>query len=76
MRRIFAIALAMVSAGALATDVQAQRRGGGNWENLGCQQVSFIGKDRDSIRVGNARAGSRLFDWKRATTTSRCLTSR
>jgi hypothetical protein len=52
MRSISAIALAMVCAGALATDVQAQRRGVGNWENLGCQQVSFIGKDRDSIRVG------------------------
>lgn len=52
MRSISAIALVMVCASALATDVQAQRRGGGNWENLGCQQVSFIGKDRDSIRVG------------------------
>lgn len=52
MRSISAIALAMVCAGALATNAHAQRRGGGNWENLGCQQVSFIGKDRDSIRVG------------------------
>lgn len=29
-----------------------RRHGGGNWQNLGCQQVSFIGKDRDAIRVG------------------------
>ena len=24
----------------------------GNWENLGCQQVSLFGRDRDSVRVG------------------------
>jgi hypothetical protein len=35
---------------ALVTEAQAQRRG--NWEQLGCQSVSFFGKDRDSIRVG------------------------
>jgi len=51
MRTFSAIALALVCAGALATDAQAQRRGD-NWVELGCQQVSFIGKDRDSIRVG------------------------
>jgi hypothetical protein len=26
--------------------------GGGNWVELGCQQVSLFGKDRDSVRVG------------------------
>jgi hypothetical protein len=52
MPRFSAIALALVCAGALAADAQAQRRGGPNWVELGCQQVSFIGKDRDSIRVG------------------------
>lgn len=52
MRRFSTFALAMVCTGALAFDAQAQQRGGGNWENLGCQQVSFIGKDRDAIRVG------------------------
>ena len=26
--------------------------GGGNWIELGCQQVSLFGKDRDSVRVG------------------------
>ena len=52
MRTLSVIALALVCAGTLATDANAQRRGGGNWVDLGCQQVSFIGKDRDSIRVG------------------------
>jgi hypothetical protein len=52
MPRFSAIALALVCAAALATDAQAQRRGGPDWVELGCQQVSFIGKDRDSIRVG------------------------
>ena len=52
MRTFATIALALVCAGALTADAQAQRRGGGNWVDLGCQQVSFIGKDRDSIRVG------------------------
>jgi hypothetical protein len=51
MRKLYAVALALACAGALAADAQAQRRGG-NWVELGCQQVSFIGKDRDSIRVG------------------------
>jgi hypothetical protein len=51
MRKFHAVALALACAGALAADAQAQRRGG-NWVELGCQQVSFIGKDRDSIRVG------------------------
>jgi len=51
MRKISAIALALACAAALAADAHAQRRGD-NWVELGCQQVSFIGKDRDSIRVG------------------------
>ena len=42
----------------MTTDAVAQKRdrddrkGGGNWVELGCQQVSFIGKDRDTIKVG------------------------
>lgn len=36
-----------------ATDASAQRRDRGDrWDQLGCQKVSFIGKDRDIIRVG------------------------
>ena len=53
MRKISAIALALSCVGALAADAQAQRQGN-NWVELGCQQVSFIGKDRDSIRVGRS----------------------
>jgi hypothetical protein len=26
--------------------------GGGDWQELGCKDVSFFGKDRDSVRVG------------------------
>lgn len=42
---------------AVAGDAQAQRRdddrrGRHNWVELGCKQVSFIGRDRDTIRVG------------------------
>jgi hypothetical protein len=59
MRKLTVIAAALVCAGLLAADAQAQRRdrdddrrGGDRWTQLGCQQVSFIGRDRDSIRVG------------------------
>jgi len=47
----------------LATDAFAQRRDRDRnddrrqWVDLGCQQVSFRGRDRDSIRVGR-REGS------------------
>jgi hypothetical protein len=43
-------ALAIV--GLSAADALAQRDRRDRWEELGCQQVSFIGKDRDTIRVG------------------------
>ena len=53
------LALALACSALVATDALAQRRdrddrkgGRDNWVELGCQQVSFIGKDRDSIRVG------------------------
>lgn len=52
MQKASLIAVALVCAAGLTTDAQAQRRGGGNWVELGCQKVSFIGRDRDSIRVG------------------------
>jgi len=44
--------------GIVTTDALAQRRdrddrkGGDRWVQLGCKQVSFFGKDRDSIKVG------------------------
>jgi hypothetical protein len=39
-------------AGLIATDAQAQRRDRDDWVELGCKQVSFLGVDRDTIRVG------------------------
>jgi hypothetical protein len=51
-----ALTIVLIAAGLVATDATAQRRDdrskGEQWVQLGCQQVSFIGKDRDSIRVG------------------------
>lgn len=55
MRKLTVIAAALVCAGLMAADAQAQRRdrdGRDAWTQLGCQQVSFFGKDHDSIRVG------------------------
>jgi hypothetical protein len=50
---------ALVCTGLLMSDAMAQRRdrdgdrrGGDQWVQLGCQQVSFRGRDRDAIRVG------------------------
>jgi hypothetical protein len=57
MRSLAAIAAAIVCAGLVATDAQAQRRdrgGGRDWVELGCKQVAFIGADRDTIRVGRS----------------------
>jgi hypothetical protein len=57
-RNVLTLAAVLVCGGLLATDAVAQKRdrddrkGGGNWVELGCQQVSFIGKDRDTIKVG------------------------
>jgi hypothetical protein len=50
MRTLAATAAALVCAGLIATDAQAQRRD--DWVELGCKQVSFLGVDRDSIHVG------------------------
>lgn len=49
VRRIGTV-LAALTCITLVVTAQAQRPG--RWEQLGCQQVSFIGKDRDTIRVG------------------------
>jgi hypothetical protein len=52
-KHVAVLASALMCTGLAATDVLAQRNDrGGRWEQLGCQQVSFIGKDRDTIRVG------------------------
>src|SRR5512145_69516 len=57
MRMLAVFAAALVSAGLLAADALAQRRDRDDdrrdrWADLGCRQVSFIGRDRDTIRVG------------------------
>jgi len=53
MRSLAAIAAALVCAGVVATDAQAQRRDRDDmWVELGCKQVNFLGVDSDSIRVG------------------------
>ena len=46
------IALALAGSDALAQKRDSHKKGQGNWVELGCQQVSFIGKDRDTIKVG------------------------
>jgi hypothetical protein len=53
-RNFALVAGALLCSGLAATDVLAQRRDDrrDKWVELGCQQVSFIGKDRDAIRVG------------------------
>ena len=45
---------------------------GRDWEELGCQQVSLFGKDRDSIRVGRRRVASRPSACMCAAPTSKC----
>jgi hypothetical protein len=52
MHKPIAIALALVCAALLAAPEAQAQRFRGNWEQLGCKQVSFLGRDRDSIRVG------------------------
>jgi hypothetical protein len=56
LKNLAVLASALVLTGLAATDALAQRRDndrrGDKWEQLGCQQVSFLGKDRDSIRIG------------------------
>jgi hypothetical protein len=58
LKQFAILASALTCMGLVATDAMAQRRDNdrraGKWVELGCQQVSFIGKDRDSIRVGRS----------------------
>ena len=51
MRGLAAITAAVLCAGLMVPDAQAQRRDG-RWVELGCKEVSFLGVDRDTIRVG------------------------
>jgi hypothetical protein len=49
MRGVVAIGAALLCAGLLATDAQAQR---GDWVDLGCKEVDFLRADRDVLMVG------------------------
>jgi hypothetical protein len=52
MRTLAVIAGAILCTGLVAADAQAQRRDRDDWVELGCKRVSFLGVDRDTIRVG------------------------
>jgi hypothetical protein len=52
MRSLAAIAAALLCAGLAAPAAHAQRDG--RWVELGCKEVSFLGVDRDTVRVGRS----------------------
>jgi hypothetical protein len=52
-KKLTVLVSALTLTGLAAGDALAQRRDG-KWVGLGCQQVSFIGKDRDTIKVGRS----------------------
>jgi hypothetical protein len=52
-KKLAVLVSALTLTGLATGDALAQRRDG-KWVELGCQQVSFIGKDRDSIKVGRS----------------------
>jgi hypothetical protein len=54
-KKLTVLVSALTLTGLAAGDALAQRRDG-KWVELGCQQVSFIGKDRDSI-IGRPKRG-------------------
>ena len=55
---------ALVCTAFVVPEASAQRRdrdGGREWVQLGCQQVSFRGRDRDTIRVGRSEGRFRAI---------------
>jgi len=52
MRSLAAITAALLCVGLAAPAAHAQRDG--RWVELGCKEVSFLGVDRDTIRVGRS----------------------
>jgi hypothetical protein len=50
-KKAVALATLLACSGLIASDAMAQKRGPA-WSELGCRKVSFIGKDRDVIKVG------------------------
>jgi hypothetical protein len=55
LKKLAVLVSALTLTGSAAGDALAQRRDG-KWVELGCQQVSFIGKDRDTIKVGRRKS--------------------
>jgi hypothetical protein len=52
MRTLGAIAAALVCAGILTADAEAQRDQDRRWVDLGCREVDLFGADRDTLKVG------------------------
>jgi hypothetical protein len=62
-RRAIALATLLACGGLIASDAMAQKRGPA-WSELGCRKVSFIGKDRDVIKVGRKEGRFRAIRLK------------
>lgn len=62
-RRALALATLLACGGLIASDAMAQKRGPA-WTELGCRKVSFIGKDRDVIKVGRKEGRFRAIRLK------------
>lgn len=77
MRRFSAFALAMVCTGALTFDAQAQRRGSGNWDNLGCRQVSATDIQKYCASIERAKGAMRAcLGQNQANLSAECNTAR
>ena len=63
-KRAIALATLLACGGLMATDAMAQKRGREAWTELGCRKVSFIGKDRDVIKVGRKEGRFRAIRLK------------
>jgi hypothetical protein len=62
-KKAVALATLLACSGLIASDAMAQKRGPA-WSVLGCRNVSFIGKDRDVIKVGRKEGRFRAIRLK------------
>jgi hypothetical protein len=62
-KKAVALATLLGCSGLIASDAMAQKRGP-VWSELGCRKVSFIGKDRDVIKVGRKEGRFRAIRLK------------
>jgi hypothetical protein len=62
-KKAVALATLLACSGLIASDAMAQKRGPA-WSELGCRKVSFIGKDRDVIKVGRKEGRFRAIRLK------------